>query len=111
MDKLITLFNHTNHNEEIQIVDEILIILRSCSENSVTIYTQLNITNYEKTLTTKRFDAELTDESDFITLDFKQKNIQETEVNGKPYKIKLLNIKKEIFEGKETLFSKLLISY
>jgi hypothetical protein len=111
MDKLITLFNHTNHNEDIQIVDEISLKLVSYSEDRVTLLTELNTTDYQETTISKKIDSKFTDETDCLNLDFKQNNIQEAKVNNKTYKIKLMNIEKKLFEGEEILFITLFVSY
>ena len=83
MNNTIILFKHSKHNEDIQVVNNLSIYLISSSENSATIYTELNITNYKKNKTTRKMDAKFTDDTDFLSLDFKQNIEIKTEVNKK----------------------------
>ena len=87
MNNTIILFKHSKHNEDIQVVNNLSIYLISSSENSATIYTELNITNYKKNKTTRKMDAKFTDDTDFLSLDFKQNIEIKTEVNKKTYTI------------------------
>lgn len=95
----------------IEVVGDIVIKIHlQYSESDVTILVNPNIQEYAENqdqpgIKIRHATATSdTDESRQLQLNLKDKNVQTTNINGKEYKITLMNIGKEAFEGQEFLY-------